>query len=138
MAIQGVKTQINSGEKKSYDPLPDDSYTVSLNRIREKSTKAGNGTMIDVSFQVVDGEFKNRLIWDSFLISHSNPKAAGIGLQRLDSMLKSMGVYGGFEALGNDSGELEQFIGKQFIVNTAVESNPGYKPRNVVKKYSRK
>ena len=138
MAIQGVQTQISSGEKKSYEPLPDDSYTVSLNRVAEKSTKAGNGTLVDVSFQVTDGEFKNRLIWDSFLISHPNPKAAGIGLQRLDSMLKSMGVYGGFEALGNDSSQLESFIGKEFIVNTAVESNPGYKTRNVVKKYSRK
>ena len=111
MAIQGIQTQ-ESGEKKSYSPLPDDSYTVSLNRVGEKSTKAGNGTMVNVSFQVSDGEFKNRLIWDSFLISHPNAKAAGIGLQRLDSMLKSIGVHGGFEALGNDSTQLEQFIGK--------------------------
>tara|TARA_Y100000816_G_scaffold182776_1_gene132346 strand:+ start:2052 stop:2468 length:417 start_codon:yes stop_codon:yes gene_type:complete len=138
MAIQGIQTQNQSGEKKSYEPIPDDSYTVSLNRIREKSTKAGNGTLIDVSFQVTDGDFKNRLVWDSFLISHPNAKAAGIGLQRLDSMLKSMGVHGGFEALGNDSSQLEQFVGKEFIINTAVENNPGYKPRNVVKKYSRK
>lgn len=134
--IQNVQTQSN--EKKSYEPLADDSYTVTFNRVGEKSTKAGNGTIIDVSFQVADGEFKNRLIWDSFLISHPNPKAAGIGLQRLDRMLKSIGVHGGFEALGNDSSQLEQFIGKELVVETAVESNPGYKPRNVIKKYSRK
>ena len=134
--IENVQTQ--STEKKSYEPLNDDNYTVSLNRVGEKSTKAGNGTLIDVSFQVTDGEFKNRLIWDSFLISHPNPKAAGIGLQRLDKMLKSIGVYGGFEALGNDSSQLEQFIGKELVVFTNVESNPGFKPRNVIKKYSRK
>ena len=40
MAIQGINTQ-SLGEKKSYDPLPDDSYTVSLNRVGEKSTKKG-------------------------------------------------------------------------------------------------
>tara|TARA_Y100000114_G_C11759698_1_gene328858 strand:- start:974 stop:1381 length:408 start_codon:yes stop_codon:yes gene_type:complete len=134
--IENVQTQ--SAEKKSYEPLDDDNYTVSLNRVGEKSTKAGNGTLIDVSFQVTDGEFKNRLIWDSFLISHPNPKAAGIGLQRLDKMLKSIGVHGGFEALGNDSSQLEQFIGKELIVFTNVERTPGYKPRNVIKKYSRK
>jgi hypothetical protein len=134
--IENVQTQSN--EKKAYEPLADDNYTVSLNRVGEKSTKAGNGTLIDVSYQVTDGEFKNRLIWDSFLISHPNPKAAGIGLQRLDKMLKSIGVYGGFEALGNDSTQLEQFIGKELIVFTNVESNPGFKPRNVIKKYSRK
>ena len=134
--IENVQTQ--SAEKKSYEPLDDDNYTVSLNRVGEKSTKAGNGTLIDVSFQVTDGEFKNRLIWDSFLISHPNPKAAGIGLQRLDKMLKSIGVHGGFEALGNDSSQLEQFIGKELIVFTNVERTPGYNPRNVIKKYSRK
>ena len=134
--IDNVQTQAN--EKKSYAPLDDDNYTVSLNRVGEKSTKAGNGTLIDVSFQVTDGEFKNRLIWDSFLISHPNPKAAGIGLQRLDKMLKSIGVYGGFEALGNDSSQLEQFIGKELVVFTNIENNPGFKPRNVIKKYSRK
>ena len=134
--IENVQTQ--SAEKKSYEPLDDDNYTVSLNRVGEKSTKAGNGTLIDVSFQVTDGEFKNRLIWDSFLISHPNPKAAGIGLQRLDKMLKSIGVHGGFEAFGNDSSQLEQFIGKELIVFTNVERTPGYKPRNVIKKYSRK
>lgn len=134
--IENVQTQ--STEKKSYEPLSDDNYTVSLNRVGEKSTKAGNGTLIDVSFQVTDGEFKNRLIWDSFLISHPNPKAAGIGLQRLDKMLKSIGVHGGFEALGNDSSQLEQFIGKELIVFTNIERSPGYKPRNVIKKYSRK
>lgn len=135
--INNVQTQ-SSEEKKSYEPLSDDSYTVVFNRVGEKSTKAGNGTLIDVSFQVVDGEFKNRLIWDSFLISHPNPKAAGIGLQRLDKMLKSVGVHGGFDALGNDSTQLGEFLGKELVIDTAIESNPGYKPRNVVKRYSRK
>ena len=48
--------------------------------------------MVNVSFQVADGDFKNRLIWDSFLISHPNAKAAGIGLQRLDRC-SSLSVY---------------------------------------------
>ena len=41
--IENVQTQTN--EKKSYEPLADDNYTVSLNRVGEKSTKAGNGTL---------------------------------------------------------------------------------------------
>ena len=139
MAIHGVNTQ-GIGEKKTYEPIPNDSYTVKLDRFQEKETKAKNGIMIDVSFRVQDGEFKNRLVWTSFLISHPNAKAAGIGLQKLDSMLKSMGVYGGFEALGNDSSQLEELKDKEFIINTDIEipTDPRYKPRNVVKKYSRK
>ena len=50
MAIQGVSTQ-SLGERKTYDPLPDDSYTVSLNRVGEKSTKKGDGTMVNCPFK---------------------------------------------------------------------------------------
>ena len=139
MAIQGVSKQ-SLGEKKVYAPLPDGSYTVNLNRVKGASrTKKDNGTIVNVSYQVTDGEFKNRLIWDSFLISHDDsPRAAGIGLQNLDKMLKSIGVYGGFEAIGNDASQLEQFIGKEFIVKVKTEENAGFSPRNKVTNYSRK
>ena len=59
MAIQGVSTQ--SLVKERLMILPDDSYTVSLNRVGEKSPRK-DGTMVNVSFQVSDGDFKNRLI----------------------------------------------------------------------------
>ena len=128
----------NTEEKKSYDPIPNSDYSVSFDRVKEKSTKAGNGTLIDVSFKVTDGDYKGRLLFHSFLISHPNPKASSIGLQNLDRFLKSIGIAGGFGAMGNDSGQLEGLIGRELVVSTAVESNPGYKDRNVVKRFNRK
>ena len=135
--INNVQTQAsNSGEKKTYEPLPDGNYTVAVDRVTEKECK--NGRMIDISFKVSEGEFKNRLIWSSFLYIHKNPQAAGIGVQKLDKLLKSIGVHGGFESLGNDPSQLEQFVGREAVASTAIESNAGYKPRNIVKKFSRK
>lgn len=128
----------NTQEKKSYEPLPNADYAVSFDRVAEKSTKAGNGTLIDVSFKVTDGDYKGRLIFHSFLTSHPNPKASGIGLQNLDRFLKSIGIAGGFGALGNDSSQLEGLMGRELVVSTAIESNPGYKDRNVIKRFNRK
>ena len=128
----------NTQEKKNYDPIPNSDYSVSFDRVSEKSTKAGNGTLIDVSFKVTDGDYKGRLLFHSFLISHPNPKAAGIGLQNLDRFLKSIGIAGGFGALGNDSSQLGDLVGRELVVSTAIESNPGYKDRNVIKRFNRK
>ena len=140
MAIQGVQTQ-NTEEKKVYPPLPDGEYSVKLSRfLGQKRTGNDNGDIVNVSYQVTDGDFKNRIVWDSFLISHTNMTAAGIGLKNLDNLLKSIGVHGGFEAIGNDSGKIEEFLDREFIVKlkTEIPKDPKYKPRNKVVSYSRK
>ena len=136
--INNVSTQSAGGnQQKDYSPLPNGDYAVTVDRVTEKSTKAGNGTLIDVSFKVNDGDNKGRLLFNSFLISHPNPKASSIGLQQLDRFLKAVGHFGGFEALGSDSTQLEGFIGRDLIVSTEIESNPGYKDRNKIKRYNR-
>ena len=50
--------------------------------------------------------------------------------------MSSLSVTWRLEALGNDSTQLDSLLVKN-LSNTAVESNPGYKPE-IVKKYSRK
>ena len=140
MTVQGVQTQ-NMGEKKTYPPLPDGEYSVRFSRfLGHKKTEKGDGEIINVSYQVTDGENKNRIVWDSFLISHPNKEASGIALKNLDNLMKSMGIYGGFEAIGNDSSKLDEFEGREFIVKvkTEIPKNPKYKPRNKVVSYIRK
>lgn len=125
-------------EKKTYDPLPDGEYVVALNRVTEKQTKAGNGSYIDTSFTVTEGDNAKRLLFHTFLINHPNEKAQSIGREQLDRFLKSVGVNGGFESLGNDSMALEALVGKELLVNIAIEANPGYKDRNKIKKFIRR
>jgi len=125
-------------EKKTYDPLPDGEYVVALNRVTEKQTKAGNGSYIDTSFTVTEGESAKRLLFHTFLINHPSEKAQSIGREQLDKFLKSVGVNGGFESLGNDSMALEALVGKELLVNIAIEANPGYKDRNKIKKIIRR
>jgi len=125
-------------EKKTYDPLPDGEYVVALNRVTEKQTKAGNGSYIDTSFTVTEGDSAKRLLFHTFLINHPSEKAQSIGREQLDKFLKSVGVNGGFESLGNDSMALEALVGKELLVNITIEANPGYKDRNKIKKFIRR
>ena len=125
-------------EKKSYEPVPNGEYVVALNRVGEKATKNGNGSYIDASFSIIEGDYAKRLLFHTFLISHTSDKAQSIGREQLDKFLKSVGVNGGFESLGYDALALESLVGKELLVNTTIEANPGFKDRNKIKKFIRR
>ena len=139
MAIASQNTQTSTGEKKSYDPIPNGNYLVTFDRVSEVATKKGDGSFVKASFKVEEGDHKGRLIFTNFLINHSNPKAASIGKEQLSKCLKALGVYKGFEGIGNDATQLESFIGRELIVELGIEAGTnGYSDRNKVKKWVRR
>lgn len=137
MSIQNQATQADTGAKKVYNPLPDGDYIVKLDRVLEKPTKKGDGTLVKANFRVENGEHEGRLIFEQFLINHPNPKAAQIGKERISKMLKAFGVVNGFEGIGNDASKLEGFIGQMLLVNVGLEvsKNEAYADRNIIKKW---
>ena len=139
MAITNQATHTNTGEKKVYPPLPDGDYLVSFDRASEQATKKGDGSYVKASFKVVEGDYKGRLLFNYFLITHSNPKAAQIGKEQLSKCLKAMGVVNGFEGIGNDATQLESFVGKELIVKVGIEAGTnGYSDRNKIQKWIRR
>ena len=58
-------------------------------------------------------------------------KGVNVGTDRLNKMLKSIGVYGGFESLGNDGTQVEQFKGRDLILDVGIDPQTGtkYNPR---------
>tara|TARA_R100001594_G_scaffold142137_2_gene188805 strand:+ start:223 stop:645 length:423 start_codon:yes stop_codon:yes gene_type:complete len=139
MGISTQATQTSTGEKKEYPLLPDGDYVVTMDRVAEQATKKGDGSFVKASFKVESGDYKGRLIFTNFLINHPNPKAANIGKEQLSKCLKALGVYNGFAGIGNDSTQLESFLGKELIVNVGVEEGTnGYKDRNKIMKWIRR
>lgn len=134
---------VQAQEKKSYEPVPAGEYVVALNRVKEKATKAGNGSFVEASFTITEGDYNKRLIFHSFLINHTGGEkselAQSIGREQLDRFLKSVGVNGGFDSLGNDSMALESLVGKELLVNAVIEpGTKGYKDRNKITKFIRR
>ena len=117
--------------KKAYEPIPAGEYLVKAGKFLEKSTKAGNGTLVAGTFEVLEGESAGRLIFHNFLISHPNPKAAEIGQDQLSKYLKAVGVKGGFAELGNDATALEGYLNRALTVKVVIEEGTnGYSDRN--------
>ena len=121
-------------EKGTFEPLPESDYLVRMTRYEEKPTKKGNGVGAFVTFQVVKGDYKNRLIFDYFLVEHENPKAQEIGLERLNNYLKAVGVSGGMDELGDDRTQISDYLELPFIGSTIIEEGSEYtnKEGNVV------
>ena len=130
-------------EKKKYDPVPEGTYSVRLDKAEVTATKLNDGFYLATSFKVTEGDHLNRLIFENFMLSSSNPgsqKGVNVGTDRLNKMLKSIGVYGGFESLGNDGSQVEQFKGRDLILDVGIDPQTGtkYNPRNKINKFIRK
>lgn len=54
----------------NFDPLPEASYNVTITEVAEKTTKGGD-PMAAVTFEVMDGEYEGRKLFDNIVI----PKA---------------------------------------------------------------
>ena len=108
-----------------------------MNRIEDRKTKAGNGTILAAGFEVIKGDFEGRLIFHNFIVEHTNPKAAEIGTDQLDKYLQAIGLAGGFEGLGYDRSALENYteLPLKVIVNIQ-EGNGTFNASNRIVKFT--
>lgn len=116
-----------SGKKQGYEPLPEGEYVLSLKNVETKKTKAGTGTMVNAAFEVKkNDDYKNRLIFESFMIQHPSEKAVKVGRERLNKFLKAVGHEGGLEALDMDTTRLNDFTDELFIASVKVKEAETY------------
>jgi len=79
-------------ETTSYDVLPAGDYSVICTAMEEKATKAGTGSYIAATFQVIDGAHQGRMVWANFNVNNANPKAEEIGRRELADLCRAVGV----------------------------------------------
>ena len=84
-----------------FDPIPPGKYIAVITKSEMKPTKAGTGNYLELVFQIIDGEFKNRRQWDRLNLNNPNPKAVEIARAQLSSICRAVGVM-----TPSDSGEL--------------------------------
>jgi len=75
-----------------FDPIPPGKYIAVITASEMKPTKAGTGAYLELTFQVVDGEFKNRLLWARLNLENPNATAVKIARGELSSICRAVGV----------------------------------------------
>ena len=73
-----------------FKPLPDGEYTIIVDKMDIHPTSTG-GVGLKTTYQVVDGLYKSRLIFDFINVENKNPTAEAIGRRRVAEISYAVG-----------------------------------------------
>ena len=82
----------NTVEPVNFEPLPANNYSVVLTKSEFRDTKAKDGQYLELEFEVIEGEYKGRKIWDRLSLDHSNTTVVKIARGKLSSLCRACGV----------------------------------------------
>ena len=85
----------NANEVKpttTFDPLPAGKYLATITASEMKATKKGDGTYLEVELTVLEGEYKDRKVWDRLCLNHPNSQAVKIACGNLSAICHAVGV----------------------------------------------
>ena len=76
----------------NFDPLPAGKYLVAITESEMKATKSGTGQYLQLAFTVLDGEYKNRVVWARLNLDNPNATAVKIAQAELSAICRAVGV----------------------------------------------
>ena len=75
-----------------FDPIPAGKYNAVIVDSEMKATKTGTGKFLELTFEVIDGEFKGRKVWSRLNINNPNEKAQKIAQAELRNICEAVNV----------------------------------------------
>lgn len=74
------------------EPIPAGKYVAVITDSEMKPTKSGVGSYLQLTFQIIEGEYANRLLWVRLNLNNPNATAVEIARRELSSICRSVGV----------------------------------------------
>jgi hypothetical protein len=113
-----------------FDPVPAGDYICMMTESMFKDTKNKDGEFLQCTWEVVDGDYKKRLLFDRLNLKNKNETAVKIAMSTLSAICHAVGVLRPKQS--------EELHGKPVLLTVALEERND-KPgafSNVVKRYS--
>ena len=112
----------------TFDPLPADWYKTVITASEEKPTKAKTGSYLEMKLEVIEGEYKGRLLFERLNLNNPNDQAVSIAQGTLSAICRATGVM-----TPKDSQDLHD---KPIMVKVVVKPADGqYSASNDIKGY---
>lgn len=74
------------------EPIPAGKYVVVITESEMKPTKAGTGHYLQLTYQITEGDYKNRLLWTRLNLDNPNAIAVEIARAELSAICRAVGV----------------------------------------------
>lgn len=104
--------------------IPAGVYTAQITDSKIYPTKAGTGTILELTFQILEGQYHNRLVWARINIQNQNQTAEQIGQKQLSSICHAVHVM-----QLQDSTQLHN---KPLRIRVKVKPDDGYGEKNEI------
>jgi hypothetical protein len=114
-------------EVNNFQPIPKGEYKLQALEAEEFDTKKGDGTLLKVKFEVVDGPYTRRKIFMNFNVNNPSDQAQRIGRGQ---------IYAWRLACNKpDAEDTDQLLEIPFIGFVDIEERPGYSDQNKIKRF---
>ena len=109
--------------------LPNGTYTVAVTDSEMRPPKSGDGEMLVLTYTVLEGEHRNRKVWDYLCLQHSDPDTVKYARSNLSAICHAVGVL-----RPDDSSDLH---GIPFQIRVKSKPDAAGVPRNSVAAYQK-
>lgn len=75
-----------------FEPIPAGKYLAVITDSEVKPNKSGTGSYLQLTFQVIEGEYKNRFLWARLNLDNPNATAVKIARAELSAICRAVGV----------------------------------------------
>ena len=138
-SLEGLDFTVEAGND-DFEPITPGDYVALIVASEKKETKAKTGYYLEFTFQIIEGKFKERRLWDRLNLWNQNKTAVKISNQRLAEIRQAVGVLNPSSSeelhdkplalkvvtrTRSDTGELTNEIKKvSSVASVPVESKP--------------
>jgi hypothetical protein len=126
MANLGESYNVNDAPEIEYQPIPAGVYTAIIEDSEKKLSKSRNN-YLNLKIRIVEGQYKDRYVWDILNLWHSNEKVKNIARGTLGKIQEAVNVP--------DVSDSSMLHNKPMKVKLAIQPDEGYGPKNTVKGY---
>ena len=75
-----------------FEAIPAGKYLAVITESEMKETKAGTGRYLQLTFTIIEGEYKNRILWARLNLNNPNATAVKIARAELSAICHAVGV----------------------------------------------
>jgi len=120
----------NAGEIEpslGFEIIPGGDYVAVIVESEIKATRAGDGSYLALTFQILEGSAKGRKLWANLNLENKNPTAVNIAKAELSAICRAVGIL-----TPKDSAELHN---KPLTLKVGVKPDQNGEERNVIRAY---